>query len=132
MSRGYTARQREYFSQFPGRCPECTWHEEKQGHAPDCERGAVLARKAMDDVAEANPDDVDAVDRVLTAFIAKGADFTIDDLHPHLRHVEQRNVIGSRVNTFARRGRIRDTGARVKSRTPSTHGREVRVWRPVA
>jgi hypothetical protein len=126
-------RLREYLhAKDPARCPACGWHEPTQGHAPECERAVALGRQGMEDVAGANPTDVDAVDRVLTAFIAKGLDFTIDDLHPHLRHVQQRNVIGSRVQTFARRGRIRDTGARIKSRTPSTHGREVRVWRPVA
>lgn len=127
-----TPRLREYLSRQPGRCPECVWHVPSQGHAPTCERGIRLGREAMDGVADANPSDVDAVDRVLIAFIRKGADFTINDLRGHLRHVANRNVIGSRVQTFARRGRIRDTGARVPSSDPGTHGKELKVWRPVA
>lgn len=127
-----TARLREYLIQQPGRCPECCWHEPTQGHAPTCERGTVLARQAMDATATAHPADVDAVDRVLVAFIAKGADFSGNDLRPHLRHVANRNVIGSRIQTFARRGRIRDTGTRIKSTDPATHAHEIRVWRPVA
>lgn len=125
-------RLREYLSRFPGRCPECSWHEPSQGHAPTCERGIALGRQAMQAAADANPSDVDAVDRVLVAFIGRGADFSLNDLRPHLRHVANRNVIGSRVQAFAQRGRIRDTGTRVPSSDPGTHGKELKVWRPVA
>lgn len=86
----------------------------------------------MEATADAHPADVDAVDRVLVAVIRQGADFSLNDLRPHLRHVENRNVIGSRVQTFARRGLIRDTGTRVKSTDPGTHAAEIKVWRPVA
>lgn len=127
-----TPRLREYLSRFPDRCNECGWHEAKQGHAPTCSVGITAGRQAMASVAAAHPADVDAVDRVLVAFIRKGADFTLNDIRPQLHHVENRNVIGSRIQTFARRGRIRDTGARVTSSDPGTHGKELKVWRPVA
>lgn len=125
------ARLREYLAQFPGRCRDCGWHEPSQGHAPSCERGVVAARKAMKSTTQAHPEDAAAVDRVLEAFIRLGRDFTLNDMRPHLRHVAVRNVIGSRVNAFAQAGRIRDTGSRVRSSDPGTHGHEIRVWRPI-
>lgn len=127
-----TPRLAEYLRTQPGRCPECLWHEEKQGHAPTCERGIRAGRQAMAATSQAHGADAAMVDRVLEAVIARGEPFSLNEIRPRLRHIAERAVIGARVQAFARARRIRDTGARVKSTDPGTHGAEIKVWRPVA
>lgn len=127
-----TPRLAEYLRKQPNRCPECLWNEKTQGHAPTCERGLRAGREAMAATTEKHGADAAMVDRVLEAVIARGEPFSLNEIRPRLRHIGERSVIGARVQAFARARRIKDTGARVKSTDPGTHGAEIKVWRPVA
>jgi hypothetical protein len=68
------------------------------------------------------------VDRVLDAFIERRVPFSMNDIRPRLRHIGNRNVIGARVRAAKQAGRIRETGDRVASTDPGTHGHEIKVW----
>lgn len=131
------------------RCPSCGLHPDPavQGHrsidssgeptgCDDSGRlGLILARERRDQgmarTVEAHPDDASIVDRVLEQRIKAGGEFSLNDLRPELVGVKRKNVIGARVNAYAKAGRIEPTGY-VPSTDAATHGHPVRTWRAVA
>jgi len=93
---------------------------------PDCPDLRKLAGiRATNGAA---PDDVKArIDAAIGRWAAKGVEFSANDLRGEFEVTGA--VVGGRFNVAARAGLIVDTGKRVASTLPSTHGHPVILWR---
>lgn len=118
----------DYTRTLPGRCSDCGWHIEKQGHSSTCDIPQRLGQEGMVRVTGNHPTDAARVDAVLETFIRSGLEFSLNDMRPHLADVKARNVIGARINAAARAKRIKRIGYE-PSTQPETHGHPIARWR---
>lgn len=142
-----TRESLSWLAHLDGRCPRCFLHV-SQGHRGTLDDlttvtgctpsgpvglaiGRHLASVGMARTVEAHPDDAALVDAVLERRIRRGGEFSLNDLRPELSAVENKAVIGARVQAFARSKRIKRTGY-VPSTDPNTHGHPVASWMAVA
>lgn len=75
-----------------------------------------------------------AVDLAIMVVIARGGEFTSDDVWAALEYDGPRptpQVIGAAVRGWACRGRCVDTGAMRKTARPTGHARKITIWRAV-
>lgn len=142
-----TAASLSWLAELDGRCPDCFLHVPTMGHrshlGDDSPTGCTpsgpvglamgrhLASVGMARTVEAHPDDAALVDAVLERRIRRGGEFSLNDLRPELAAVENKAVIGSRVNAFSRAKRITRIGY-VPSTDPGTHGHPVALWKAAA
>lgn len=109
----------------PTRCAHGFHPDQRPFHTcPELEKLAGI--QATNDAAS---DDTKAsIDAAIKRWAAKGVEFSANSCRDEFPGVTGA-VIGGRFSVAAKAGLIVDTGKRVPSTLPSTHGAEVRVWR---
>ena len=90
--------------------------------------GARLRDAGMDAATQAAGTDVTAIDLLIARAAATGAEFSANDLRPHIPAGVRTAAIGARFAHARRRGVITATGY-TTSTDPGTHAHPVRTWR---
>ncbi len=112
---------------LPGRCQECAWAPEQQGHEPGCDNADEPMRRGLAGMARAevaHPGDVELVDAAIRAACATGEPFSANSLRYLVEQVEQPAVIGARIRAAVTSKRIKRVGDEPSTLT-GTHGHRI-------
>lgn len=118
-----------YLATLPSRCPRGFDYERQHPQLCTCQ-SSPEKRKAQGQAranAAASGQNKDQIDAAIRRAAASGREFSVNDIRGDFPDVTGA-VVGGRFTVAANAGLIRDTGKRVPSTLPSTHGHEVRVW----
>ena len=119
----------EYLASLPTRCPRGFDWERQHPQLCSCQ-GSPERRKAQGQAranAATSADHKAQIDAAILAAAQSGREFSANDIRDKFPGITGA-VVGGRFTAAANAGLIRDTGKRVPSTLPSTHGHEVRVW----
>lgn len=122
----------DFLTTMPGRCPECAWHIEKQGHARGCSNrneGQRRGAAGMARASAAHPGDVELVDAAIAKACAIGQPFSANDFRHLVPDLEEPNVIGSQIRSWLSSRRIKRVGDEPSS-LPGTHAHRIGLYVP--